>query len=297
LPVYAEEAPQEKALKINGLRAVFGEKYPPMVRVVSIGAPVKELLADPQNPKWREYSIEFCGGTHLSTTADAGAFAITAEESVSKGIRRIVALTGDAARQAADAAKEIDAQIERVRAAKDEELPPMIASLQKAITGTVPLRAKRRAQAAVSELQSRVKAFEKSNKAQASGGKVDVGNIASGLFDSAALLGPGKLIIGEVAGAANDQLLAVADSLKKKAGSYAVMLASAGDGKVNFVAAVSDDLVAKGLKAGDWLRETAKVAGGAGGGRPQMAQGSGKDPTKLPDALAAAREFATKTVK
>jgi alanyl-tRNA synthetase len=92
-------------------------------------------------------------------------------------------------------------------------------------------------------------------------------------------------------------LMAVEDSLKKKAGSYAVMLVSAGDGKVNFVAAVSDDLVAKGLKAGDWLRETAKVAGGAGGGRPQMAQGSGKDPAKLPDALAAAREFATKIVQ
>ncbi|HWE97146.1 MAG TPA: alanine--tRNA ligase [Tepidisphaeraceae bacterium] len=297
LPVYAEEAPQEMALNIHGLRAVFGEKYPPMVRVVSIGAPVKELLADPQNTKWREYSIEFCGGTHLSNSGDAAGFAITAEESVSKGIRRIVALTGDAAKQAADVAKEIDGQIERARAAKDEDLAPLIASLQKAITGTVPLRAKRRAQAAISELQARVKAFEKSNKSQAGGGKIDVASVASGLFESAAPLGPGKLIVGEVPGVANDQLLAVADSLKKKAGSYAVMLASAGDGKVNFVAAVSDDLVAKGLKAGDWLRETAKVAGGAGGGRPQMAQGSGKDPAKLNDALAAARDFATKNVK
>jgi alanyl-tRNA synthetase len=297
LPVYAEEAPQEKALKINGLRAVFGEKYPPMVRVVSIGAPVNELLADPQNAKWREYSIEFCGGTHLSNSGDAAGFAITAEESVSKGIRRIVALTGDAAKQAADVAKEIDGQIERARAAKDEELAPLIASLQKAITGTVPLRAKRRAQAAISELQTRAKAFEKSTKSQAGGGKIDVASVASGLFESAVPLGPGKLVVGEVPGVANDQLLAVADSLKKKAGSYAVMLASAGDGKVNFVAAVSDDLVAKGLKAGDWLRETAKVAGGAGGGRPQMAQGSGKDPAKLGDALAAAREFATKMVK
>src|SRR5678815_3110320 len=91
LPVYADVAPQEKALKIHGLRAVFGEKYPPMVRVVSIGAPVGELLADPSNAKWRQNSIEFCGGTHLKNTGDVEAFIVTAEESVSKGVRRIVA--------------------------------------------------------------------------------------------------------------------------------------------------------------------------------------------------------------
>ena len=86
------------------------------------------------------------------------------------------------------------------------------------------------------------------------------------------------------------------DSIKKKARCYAVMLASAEDGKVNFVAAVSDDLIAKGLKAGDWVRETAKAAGGGGGGRPQMAQAGGKDPAKLPEALTIAREFARKAL-
>src|SRR5438270_7201131 len=82
LPVYAEEAPQEQALKINGLRAVFGEKYPPMVRVVSVGVPVADLLGDPANEKWRQYSIEFCGGTHLANSAESECFVITAEESV-----------------------------------------------------------------------------------------------------------------------------------------------------------------------------------------------------------------------
>jgi len=85
--------------------------------------------------------------------------------------------------------------------------------------------------------------------------------------------------------------------LKKKSPSHAVLLGSAGEGKVNFIAAVSDDLIAKGLKAGDWIRETAKVAGGGGGGRPQMAQAGGKDPAKLADALARAREFAEGAVK
>ena len=99
IPVYTGVAPQEKALKINGLRAVFGEKYPAQVRVLSVGVSLQELLADPASAKWRDYSIEFCGGTHLTNTAQIEAFTIVAEESVSKGVRRIVALTGDAARE------------------------------------------------------------------------------------------------------------------------------------------------------------------------------------------------------
>ena len=91
LPVYAEEAPQDQALKINGLRAVFGEKYPPRVRVVSVGVPVGVLFQEPLSEKWRNYSIEFCGGTHLDNSSEVESFVITSEESVSKGVRRIVA--------------------------------------------------------------------------------------------------------------------------------------------------------------------------------------------------------------
>jgi alanyl-tRNA synthetase len=115
-------------------------------------------------------------------------------------------------------------------------------------------------------------------------------------LSDAAQLGPGKLIVGEISGATEEQLRIAMDSLKKKAGSYGIMLGSADDGKVNFVAAVSDDLIAKGLKAGDWIRETAKVAGGGGGGRPQMAQAGAKDPAKLSDALAVAKGYAMHTL-
>jgi alanyl-tRNA synthetase len=82
------------------------------------------------------------------------------------------------------------------------------------------------------------------------------------------------------------------DSLKKKCSSHGILLASASDGKVTFVAAVSDDWIARGLKAGDWVREAANVTGGGGGGRPQMAQAGGKDPAQLPEALRTARRFA-----
>ncbi len=297
LPVFAQVAPQEQTLKINGLRAVFGEKYPPMVRVVSVGVPVEKLLADPGNAEWRKFSIEFCGGTHLSNSVQAGGFAVMAEESVSKGIRRIVAHTGETARLALAAAGELDAQIQRAIAAPDADLPKEIAALNQATAGgNLPLRARRRAQAASAQLQARYKAFQKAQAKESAGTGVDAGAVAASLIAQAAALGPGKMIVGEIPGASDDQIRAVIDSLKKKVPSYGVLLAAAAGDKVTFIAVVSDDLIAKGLKAGDWVKQAAKVAGGGGGGRPQMAQAGGKDPAKLPDALRAAREFATAAV-
>jgi alanyl-tRNA synthetase len=291
LPVYAEEAPQEKALKINGLRAVFGEKYPPMVRVVSIGVPVKDLLNDPTNASWRQYSIEFCGGTHLPSSDIAQTFAITAEESVSKGIRRIVALTGVAASAAADAANKLDQLIAHATAAPDEQLQPHVQSLNHALTTQLPLRAKRRAQAAIAQIQTRIKAWEKKNKSQGTGG-ADVQAIATAIFDKPISAGGASLFVGEVPNANDEQLRGVMDSLRKRAATHGILLASASDAKVSFVAAVSDDLIARGLKAGDWVREAAKTAGGGGGGSPKMAQAGGKDPGKLGEALEAGRAFA-----
>jgi alanyl-tRNA synthetase len=290
--VYAETAPQEQALKIHGLRAVFGEKYPPMVRVVSVGVPVGDLLKNPANPEWRKYSVEFCGGTHLGDTSQASAFAITAEESVSKGIRRIVALTGDSAKKAVEAAGQLDAQISDARRAAEGDLSRHIAALQKAVAGNLPLRAKRRGQAAVAELQTRQKAFEKANKSQSSGGGVDAVAVAATLLEQAPTRGGGKIIVGAIPGASDEQLRSAIDSLRKKAPSHGMLLGSAVDGKVSFIAVVSDDVIAKGLKAGDWIQEAAKVAGGGGGGKPQMAQAGGKDPAKLADALKRAEAFA-----
>ncbi|HXE52681.1 MAG TPA: alanine--tRNA ligase [Tepidisphaeraceae bacterium] len=296
LPVYAEEAPQEQALKINGLRAVFGEKYPPMVRVVSIGVPVGKLLTEPDDPIWRQYSIEFCGGTHLKKTGQVGSFVITGEELVSKGVRRVFALTGEASSDVLARGKAAESFAAQAKSKPESELGGIIAELQRAIAaGDLPLHSRRRVQATVAELQDRYKKWEKANRAQAAS-NVDVAEVSARLLSEAPALGPGKLVIGEVAGATLDQLLSVTDSLKKKACSYAVLLGSVSDGKVSFVAAVSDDLIAKGLKAGDWIRQTAKAAGGGGGGRPQMAQAGGKDPAKLPEALTVATEFAKRAV-
>ncbi len=287
LPVYAQEAPQQDALKINGLRAVFGEKYPPMVRVVSIGAPVGDLLKDSANQKWREYSVEFCGGTHLGNSSEVKQFAVTAEESVSKGIRRIVALTGEAASAAGGKARELEKSIESARAISEAELPQTINTIQKQLgSETIPLRAKRQAQAAIGELQAKHKAWEKSHKS--SGASIDIASIASDL------LSKGNVIVAPIDGASDDELRGLIDSIKKRSPSFAALLGATDGQKVSFIAAVSDDLIAKGLKAGDWVREAAKVAGGGGGGRPQMAQAGGKEPSKLGEALETAKAFAGK---
>jgi len=218
---------------------------------------------------------------------------------VSKGIRRIVALTGEFARQSQQLAQQLRAAIERTRALPEPQLPSAIAAIQKqlAMPG-LPLREKRYAQSAIAELQTKFKAWEKTNKSQQgpSGAGANAVEAANRLLSDAPDLGGAKLVVGEIPNATDDALRSAIDSLKKKSPSLAVMLASSSDGKVTFIAAVSDDLIAKGLKAGDWVRETAKAAGGGGGGRPQMAQAGGKDPAKLPEALTIAREFAQKAL-
>lgn len=97
LQVFSEVVPLVQARQIYGLRAVFGETYPDPVRVVSIGAPVKELMTDPTNVKWASYSIEFCGGTHLNQTGEIRELVVIEESGIAKGTRRIVAVTGAAA--------------------------------------------------------------------------------------------------------------------------------------------------------------------------------------------------------
>jgi alanyl-tRNA synthetase len=266
LPVTAAILPLAEARKLPGVRAMFGEKYPDPVRVIAIGAEDlgKDLTA--------EHSVEFCGGTHLCHTGQAGFFKITGEENLAKGIRRITAVTG---RGAVEYVHQMEMSLRGVSQA----------------LGIAPQQAPQR----IAALQEEIKQLKK--KLASGGGGVDPVAAAGALLEQALELGPGRLIVGEIAGANDEQLRAAMDSLKKRAGSYGIMLASADEGKVNFVAAVSDDLIASGLKAGDWIRETARAAGGGGGGRPQMAQAGGKNPEKLGEALEVARVFAEKAVR
>ena len=155
----------------------------------------------------------------------------------------------------------------------------------------MPLSARRKVQAELTALSARQKAFEKSAKSS-SVAAIDASAESAKLLASAPDIGAGKLIVAELPGVTADGLRGVVDSLRKKSPTHAIMLACVESDAITFIAAVSDDLIAKGLKAGDWVKQTATKASGGGGGRPQMAQGSGKDVTKIQDALDSATQIA-----
>ena len=110
--VYAKEVPLATAREINGLRAVFGETYPDPVRVVSVGVPVEDLIADPKKEAWEKLSIEFCGGTHVLKTGEIKELVILEESGIAKGIRRIIAVTGQEAYDVQRVANEFSSRLD-----------------------------------------------------------------------------------------------------------------------------------------------------------------------------------------
>ena len=280
--------PQQEALRINGLRAVFGEKYPDLVRVVSIGKPVAGLLANPDNPEWRKYSIEFCGGTHVKNTREIGDFVLVAEEAVAKGVRRLVGQSGEGAAAARRRGRELEEQLARAQRAAPERLAGMTAELQSALAGeAIPLDGRVRLRDGVAALQALVKQHEKQAAASAAG---DVLSHAGRLMESAVRHGATAVIVAELPDAPLDALKTLADALKQKAGSAAILLGTRGE-KATLLAAVTDDLIKRGVKAGDWIKAVAPLVEGGGGGPPTMAQAGGRNPAKLDEALAAGRAW------
>jgi len=261
LPVSATVMPLSEAKKLPGVRAVFGEKYPDPVRVVAVGS------EDPRSEASLDTSLEFCGGTHLRRTGEAGFLKIIEESAVSKGVRRLTGVTG---RGAVQYIQKMESNVREIQQ-----------TLSVPIDGAI---------ARIAALQAEIKTLKKK---LATGG-------ASGLQDPKAfadsVLATEGPIVAEYKNASQEQMLGAIDSIKKRRPSHAVLLASGADEKVSFVAVVSDDLIAKGLKAGDWVKEAAKITGGSGGGRPNMAQAGGKDLGKMEEAIEKAKVFASRLI-
>ena len=289
LPVSAQAVPLEEGKTIAGLRAVFGETYPDPVRVVSIGAPVADIIERPQDEQWRALSIEFCGGTHLRSTAEAEAFVITEETAVAKGVRRISALTGKAATEALNRARDLEVCIQSTATLPDDALEAETAALtERTESETLPLTARRRARGDLEKLAERVKAAKK--KAAAAGREGAVA-AARQIAESAE---PGPVVGIVPAGSDRSALLAAMDTVRARRPDDAVMLLSAdeAESKVSIVAAAPEAKIKSGLKAGDWVRAVAATCGGKGGGKPDKAQGGGTEPDKIEHAAEMARRFA-----
>jgi alanyl-tRNA synthetase len=236
-----------------GAMALFGEKYGEWVRVVEVDGVSREL----------------CGGTHVANTAEVGIFKITSEGSSAANVRRVEAITGPAA---IDWFREREAQL--------REAGELLGNPQD------PLAAARRAAEQLREAE------EAEREAQAR----SIGDVAERVALTAQELaggdpqGEAPIVSMGVPLSNPKDLLEIANRVQSKlGGSSAIVLGGAGEGKVGLVALVSKDLVARGLSAGAIIREVAPIVGGGGGGRDDMAQAGGKDPSKLDEALAAAR--------
>ena len=205
---------------------------------------------------------------------------------VAKGVRRITAVAGEPAKRAAAHADVLTERIEALGSAEPESLAQDLASIHEAMeTSSLPMIQRQKLRDAAAELQKVVKEHQKQQGKAAEGEAVDV---ARKLAESA----EGPLIISAIAGADARTLRNAMDVIRAKRPEAAMLLAAVAEGKVAFLASVPKPLIEKGLKAGDWVREVATVAGGSGGGRPDMAQAGGKNPAKLDEALETARQFA-----
>jgi alanyl-tRNA synthetase len=253
-----------EAKKLPGVRAVFGEKYPDPVRVLMIG-PEKPTEATP------EHSIEFCGGTHLCHTGQAGFFKIVSQELVAKGVRRLTAVTGKGAVEAVQRMASVLDDLSGRFNCKPEEVFSRIESLQEE----------------VKKLQQQIK----------KGTAGDLQAAADKLFSSSVEVNGARIIAGEMPPGPIEQMQQQADRLRQKAGSAVVVLGWAEEGKVQLMAAATDDLVKKGVHAGNLIKAIAPVVGGKGGGRPNMAQAGGKDVDKLAEAMEQAKELARKQIR
>ena len=260
VPVSTTVMPKKEAQKL-GAMALFGEKYGDQVRVVALGAGDKNRLDE-------AFSREFCGGTHVDRLGAIGGFKIIKEESISAGVRRITALTGAALTNHLEKASNIVDELSAMLKVPSESLVERVGQLLKDN-----------------------KKLAKELKAAARQSGSDSMAEARGLLEKCEKIGEASIVIGQLSTTSVDQAREAVDMLKKKAKSAAIVLGFDDDGRATLLAGVTDDLIAKGLKAGDIVKEISPIVDGGGGGRPQMAQAGGKNPKKIGDALARAGEI------
>lgn len=254
VPVEMKEMPIEEAKKL-GAMMLFGEKYGDIVRVVKAG----------------DFSLEFCGGTHVANSGQIGLFKIVSESSVAAGVRRIQAVTGFGLLKYLNAGENVVKAVSSILKTGESEIQHRITAV-------------------VNELHEKDKTIQKLN--------VELSKLKSAdAFSKPVKIGDIELYVGRVDGTTPDALRKMGDELKEKSANTVGIIAGVLGDKASIVAVSAKDAVAMGVKAGDLVREVAKLAGGGGGGRPDSAMAGAKDITKLDDALSKAADIVKGMIK
>ena len=264
LLVITQETTYAEAVR-QGALAFFGDKYGDVVRVVSMAEADTSGLAEGQ-----PFSVEVCGGTHVAATGQVGTLFVLGEASIGGGMRRIEAVTGRAAEQLF---MEQSAKLD----ALSQKLQTPVADLEARLDSFINDN---------EELKRRLATLERSTLRSESeeilGRVLDVDGV--------------KVIAARTSAPDSEAMREMGDFLKAKLSSAVVVLASVVDGSPILIAMVTPDLVAKGLHAGNMVRDTAKVMGGGGGGRPEMAQAGGRNASKLEEALKGVPDLVRQTL-
>ena len=259
LDVITDEMSIEDAQK-TGAMALFGEKYGATVRVVSMG---KGDSGNDEADFKEAFSVELCGGTHVSNTSDIQQIKILSESGVAAGVRRIEALTGSGV---INYYKNIENMLlEAATALKTQ--PNEVANKIKHL------------QSELKSANSEIESLKSKAAKEALGDVMDAVEEVKGI----------KVLANKVDGVDMNGLRDLGDSLKEKLGEGVVALMSAADGKVNIVIMATDGAVKAGAHAGNIIKAVAPIVGGGGGGRPNMAQAGGKNPAGIDDALKAVK--------
>lgn len=288
--VYSKEVPLAVAKAIHGLRAVFGETYPDPVRVVSIGFDVDEITKDVSNPKWKTSSIEFCGGTHVAKTTDIKYFAIIEESGIAKGVRRIVAVTGDEAVAAQSEAEAFVAKLDKLQKLSGSELESELKVVSKELDAVVISAV---AKAAFRERFAQIKkAFDNAEKVRKAEQIKEASDAVKKYFEENpdAQYYVTELPVGNNSKALGGAINYVKANLKDKA--VYVLSGDKASGRVAHNCIVGKNFIDKGFKASEWASVVSEKVGGKKGGKDDAAQGSGDKLEGLSDALKAAEEFA-----
>jgi alanyl-tRNA synthetase len=276
-PVSWTEVPYAEAKKRSDITQFFGEKYGDRVRVLQIGGTPRALNG---------YSMELCGGTHVRSTGEIGPFRILREEAIAAGIRRIEAVAADAARAWAKQGAVRQQEKFEVLARKKPDIALLPAFENDATTTEMLQQIDARA-AHLEKVEAEVRGWEKQSAKTA---EAELRSRAAQIADELMRSHAGqKFCVAEVKDGDGKLLQAVADTLKSKFGGP-IFLVGATNGSVALVASVPKEMSAR-LQANKLIQQIAPIVGGKGGGRPESAQGAGKDASKIAEALAKAREL------